>query len=92
MIVGNPLSINDNTFDELVISPNPSNGKFLFEKLPSNESVNLKVYDNLGNIVTEKSNITNGSFLLDLNNFASGAYFISLQSSNNISYRKLIKE
>lgn len=92
LIVGNPLSINDNTFDELVISPNPSNGKFLFEKLPSNESVNLKVYDNLGNIVTEKSNITNGSFLLDLNNFASGAYFISLQSSNNISYRKLIKE
>jgi uncharacterized repeat protein (TIGR01451 family) len=71
-----------NVENELRISPNPSNGVFYFG---SNTKVkSLEVFDCVGNLIMQKSNVNN----FDLSDFSNGIYFVRV---NGNQYSKVIK-
>jgi len=68
--------------NDLIISPNPSNGVFYFG---SNTKVkSLEVFDCVGNTIMQKSNVNN----FDLSDFSNGIYFVRV---NGNQYSKVIK-
>ena len=71
-----------NIENEPIIFPNPSNGLFYFG---SNAKVkSLEVFDCVGNIIMQKSNINN----FNLSDFSNGIYFVRV---NGNQYSKVIK-
>ncbi len=79
------------------IYPNPSAGSFVVKlKSDNNESMNLKIVNNLGKIVFEENGlIINPIFIreIDLSGFAEGLYFINLYSNyTNYLEKILIKK
>jgi hypothetical protein len=70
------------------IYPNPANTLLQILVPATSNLETLKVYDMLGNQVMSQS-IENNVTSLDISNFASGVYFVSL---NNGSTKKFIKE
>lgn len=80
-------NINDSG-EELLVFPNPSNGLFSFHLPQSNEdmSFTLNVYDVLGRRVFQKE-YTNPVFSVDLQSCASGTYTYVLNSNKGESYQ-----
>ncbi|MFZ4614087.1 MAG: DUF7619 domain-containing protein, partial [Bacteroidia bacterium] len=71
-----------NIENELIIFPNPSNGIFY---IGSNAKVkSLDVFDCVGNIIMQKSNVNN----FNLSDFSNGIYFVRV---NGNQYSKVIK-
>jgi phosphatidylserine/phosphatidylglycerophosphate/cardiolipin synthase-like enzyme len=93
---GGVLSTNENviTKENFVLYPNPTNGIFHITAKENslNDSVELRVYDVLGNKVLEKhsTNLTNES--IDLSNQASGMYFVDVLNSGKEVWFKVVKE
>jgi hypothetical protein len=78
----------------LTINPNPfSNQTIIALNAPKDISLNLTVYDILGNIVTPLFNGKGAgdrlSFMLDGNKLAPGTYLVRVQSGNNILTKQL---
>jgi hypothetical protein len=93
--VGECLGINK-VFDglQLEIFPNPSNGTFTVKlKSESNESMNLRIINNMGKVVYMEENImTQPVFIreIDLSGYSEGLYFINLNSNNSSYIEKII--
>lgn len=93
---GGILSTNENdlTKENFVLYPNPTNGIFYITAKENNlnDSVELRVYDVLGNKVFEKhsTSLTNES--IDLSNQASGMYFVDVINGGKEVHYKIIKE
>lgn len=71
--------------------PNPSSGIFYVE-LEADKTVNLQVFDAIGNLICQKRNFKNRDSPIDISNHANGIYL--LKFSNGIFHRqlKIIKE
>ena len=80
----------------LRISPNPTTGQFKVSMNTNREElVTIKVFNSLNAVVFEINNIqVNGKYTqtIDLDNEASGIYFISVESSSAKITKKLVKQ
>lgn len=74
--------------NQIIVSPNPSTGKFLFSNL-ENEST-IEIFDALGKSVL-KTNSTDNSCSVDLTGKAKGIYYFSITDKNkNVQEGKII--
>ncbi len=83
--------LNANAF---TVYPNPSNGAFNvnLEQLKQ-KSVNITVYNLIGEVMYSKQNIKNiDRETINLNEIGSGVYFIKISAENGEFTKKLIKE
>lgn len=77
---------------EIRMSPNPSS-QVIEIALNSSEPVNeIKVFNELGEVVTEQKEIVSQHYALDVSQLEAGVYFISIFGSNEIIRGKFIKE
>jgi hypothetical protein len=84
------VSIDEVLENNIVIYPNPSTGIFHIA-LPSNQTYQIEVVDNMGRVVLNQSNIENTS-MLDLSDQASGVYLIRLiDTAGNVSFGRVVK-
>lgn len=76
--------------NELNIFPNPSNGIFQLETIENNQ--HIKVYNILGDLISEK--ITDNSIdnVIDLNDRAKGIYFVEVINLAQKQVRKILIE
>ncbi len=81
--------INKVSKQDVFIYPNPTNGKVYFEN--TNYNIHkLSVYDISGNVIIEKTKMQQNE-CIDLTNFESGIYFISIQIDTKTFKEKIIK-
>lgn len=79
------LSTIQNTLNkQFEIYPNPTSGSFTIKNIDFSNSENfLNVYDVLGNQIIRKQKIDSDSKDFDLNNAATGLYYIKITNKNN---------
>jgi hypothetical protein len=78
---------------EFTIHPNPSNGQFAIRlKTEKAKQYTLKVRNNLGQVVLEEQVSANGNFAkaIELIQFESGVYFLSLENEKERLVEKII--
>lgn len=85
----NTTGIEEENFDFVEISPNPSNGTFVL-KSNTNNITQAMVTDVVGNIIYQQSNLTGNNQLIDLSEKQSGLYFISIKTKGNWVTQKII--
>jgi len=85
-------NIQSNDLSDFVVYPNPSNGKFTLTWLGnfSQQSHEIKVYDAMGRVVVANEIIEN-NYLLDLDDYSGGDYFLELKSEMGSRFVRLIK-
>ena len=92
----NPTAINENSINEMSISPNPVNNVATIKFDNTNDGVNnLLVVNTLGEIVINKtinSVAGNNTVELDLSNLASGVYLVTLKNGSDAVFSKIIKD
>ncbi len=80
--------------DSLSIFPNPANNSFnvSLDATAGSDSIDIQVFNTLGQRVIEKSFKNNGRFneRIDISGINSGVYFVKVQDGNLSSTRKLI--
>ncbi|MGZ3921349.1 MAG: T9SS type A sorting domain-containing protein, partial [Bacteroidia bacterium] len=81
-------SVNGNNNQALKVFPNPSNGVFNIE---ADSSVEIELFDAQGKSVL-KTKVEAGTFSLNINEKASGLYFLKATSNGQTSTIRLIKE
>lgn len=82
----NPLSIEDNSFENLVFYPNPTNDLLNISSGTSLQNAKISLYDITGRVLSNRVNINlinNNSITLNVSNLASGNYFITIESDDN---------
>lgn len=77
--------------EDLVLSPNPSNGKFNLSN-PSQKNLEISVFNSMGQILLKKVNESEINSEIDLTAYASGIYFIKLRSGGSETTRKIVLE
>jgi hypothetical protein len=81
---GSVLSVNEHKTESFSIYPNPTNGEIHF-----NQTIEkLTVYNAIGEKQFEKSN----SSTIDLSNYPSGIYLLSLEDNGTFSRQKIVRE
>ncbi|PNQ74628.1 glycosyl hydrolase [Hanstruepera neustonica] len=90
-VVRGTLSTGEFNDSSFVIYPNPSNGIFNIKTVTS-ELFDLNVYDISGKQILSNRKLSSGSdsYQLDLRSFASGVYFLEINTSNTTTTKKLI--
>lgn len=74
---------------EIVVYPNPSNGKFTINK--ANTSGYIEIYNSTGNrIYSDLEFKTQQKSEIDISDFAEGIYFIKIYNQKNIFTKKVI--
>ncbi|MBT7654489.1 MAG: T9SS type A sorting domain-containing protein [Flavobacteriaceae bacterium] len=88
------LGINENSFENFVLWPNPSNGSINLALTPfSNGDIEVSLYDIRGSLVYNKGFETNGSLFekaLTFSGLNTGIYFIKVSNSGISKTTKLI--
>ena len=85
------VSIDEVLENNIIIYPNPSTGIFHIA-LPSNQTYQIEVVDNMGRVVLNQSNAENTS-TIDLSNQASGVYLIRMiDAAGNVSFGRVVKK
>ncbi|HWB64813.1 MAG TPA: PKD domain-containing protein [Chitinophagales bacterium] len=86
--------INDLSFNSAIsMVPNPTNGNVNFSVVGVEKNISIRVYDIIGNLVTEYSaNDVPASFnkTFDFSSFANGAYLVKVQSGSKIAVKRLV--
>jgi len=85
----NPLSVHENKFENILISPNPTSNILNIydaQNLLQNATIEIKNY--LGQIVFTTPFISQ----IDLNNLSAGMYFLSIKDMENKKTIKIIKQ
>lgn len=94
IVLAETLGLEDNQFDKSIsVYPNPSNGNITIRNNSQQELTSARVMDVNGRVVTVidltdmqlEKNIT-------LEDYASGLYFIRINSENNFTVKQLIKQ
>ncbi len=89
VITGTPLAIEDYTTHNLVIYPNPSKGIFNIKFQNIRNEVQLSVLDVFGKkVYTTKINTL--LYQLNLNNLATGVYFLNINDVHQQTTKKII--
>jgi hypothetical protein len=79
--------ISDNLTDDIIVIPNPSDGRFF---ISSKKPCEIKIMDLTGKVVFESSNEMTGITEIDLTNQSKGMYFIRVKAREMVVNRKLI--
>ncbi len=74
--------------DEFELFPNPASNFFKISN-PKSLVYNLKIYNYIGNLIFEKSSVSNDEFF-NISKFQNGIYFIQISLENSIYFKKLI--
>ena len=82
------LSISQNYFEKIIISPNPSNGLFYIKGLKETYNYRYVVTDITGRVIIENQPLT--SKIVDISRFTDGIYFITLSTPNHVKTYKLV--
>ena len=93
--VVNPLSLEENSFTELTIYPNPTNGLLNISSSSSLQDAKISLYDITGRLLSREVNINlinNNSMIINVANLASGNYFITIENDNLKSVKQFIKK
>jgi hypothetical protein len=89
------IDASDLTGDFVNVYPNPSNGDVTIEynTTEASEDVTIRIVDVLGQVIYETPvTFTNGTLHLNMNNYANGAYFITVTGAKKVlANTKLIK-
>lgn len=93
----NGIATLDNNSSNFSVYPNPTtDGVTVSYKLPTNATVTLSVFDNLGRIIysseTVKQSIGNYNLQLQTTTWTNGLYLIQLSVNGNYNYQKLIRQ
>ncbi|MEI6508790.1 MAG: YCF48-related protein [Bacteroidota bacterium] len=83
------VQIGKETFNDVKIIPNPSNGEF--DVSLSNIISSIEVFDVVGNKIYSSTPNSN-STKINLSNFGKGIYFIKCNSENSVITKKIILE
>ncbi|GGD87665.1 T9SS type A sorting domain-containing protein [Planktosalinus lacus] len=83
---GNPLSINDNDINQVVLYPNPSYG---IVNVQTNSPVSISVFDITGKLVNSIEEVNNGENI-DLSTLQAGMYLVKINDGINQQTQKLI--
>ena len=83
------IGTNDYQANNLIIFPNPTNGKINF-KFANNNIQQINIFDLTGKTIIEKSEIQQNE-TIDLSQFETGIYIINFQTDKEITTRKIIK-
>ncbi len=78
--------------NDILLFPNPSNGKFYIDPfIENNDNLNIVVYNNLGNEILRKTFVkpSPGPLLLDLPDVEPGIYFVQMQAGKKFTTRKI---
>ena len=86
------ISENNNLTDNISIFPNPSSGDvFISTTLQNANSIELKVYNSIGeSIMSKKINSASGETKVTLNNKPNGIYLFELKTSEGTITKKVI--
>ncbi|CCG54348.1 Psychrophilic metalloprotease Fpp2 precursor [Flavobacterium indicum GPTSA100-9 = DSM 17447] len=78
--------------NDLVLYPNPNNGVFNLQFVPSSNSIAISVFDIRGRVVYDKTFENNGLFNenISLNNVETGVYIVKIQDGNKKTVRRII--
>lgn len=76
---------------QVAVYPNPGNDMVNVILNEQVTNATLKVYTVTGQLVIEKTKLTGNKFQLNIENLASGTYFVELTENGNSSRNKLIK-
>jgi extracellular elastinolytic metalloproteinase len=90
----NSLSLEENNIKGLSLYPNPTNGLLNISSDTSLQNARISIYDVTGRILSNAVNfnlINNNSINIDVNNLASGNYFITIENDNLRSVKQFIK-
>ena len=84
------LSLDENSemATSIIVYPNPTDGMMTISN-PTNESLEMTIYDTKGQIILKKS--LQSSETVDLTGNASGHYLVELKGTNNSVTRKIVK-
>jgi len=91
VISGGVLSVDKFQEDAFVVYPNPSQGIFNI-RAKANPSLSINVYDVTGKLIYTKdvAKINNNSYRLDLSDYATGVYFLNLESKTSKITKKIV--
>lgn len=78
-------------FDDLILSPNPSNGRFTLNNT-SQKEIEIVVFNALGKVVSESTKTKALNSELNLEGSPAGIYFIRLKTPEGETTKKLIIE
>jgi len=91
------VGVQDFTFDDFAVYPNPSTGTFnLTFKPASNDNIEIALYDLRGRAISQStfddvSASSTFSKQLDYNYVQSGMYFLVVKNGNKVTTKKLVK-
>ncbi len=87
-----PVGIYDNTALDIIIYPNPSDGRFYVSFGSYTEEIELTVLNSSGKIVLKKKlqNNLRNTHHLDLFTIPEGIYYLKFVFNNRIEYRKVV--
>lgn len=91
-MVNNPIIFDNNKLN-IVISPNPTNGKFTIQIIDSKliaDNSKLTISNVQGEIVYQST--INKKCEIDISELASGLYIVSVNSGTKVYHQKLVKE
>lgn len=86
LISANPLFNN-----EWVIYPNPSNGLFKISPHEIGTDSQIKIYNPSGQLMKTVDNIKSKEIELNLSDYPTGIYVVTLKNSKGIQYKKIQK-
>ena len=84
----NPSMFTDNGF---IITPNPNNGQFKISAPADIQRANIFIYNSNG-ILVYHSTVESFPAHIDLSNESNGLYMVKIQTENNVSVVKFLKE
>ncbi|NNE31301.1 MAG: T9SS type A sorting domain-containing protein [Winogradskyella sp.] len=88
-----PLSVDEFGLDkQIVLFPNPVDDILTINLNNINEDVNYKVFNTLGQQITEGNLNANDSHILNMSQQASGIYFVKLSTQKSSITKKVIKK
>jgi hypothetical protein len=84
------LSSESEDLNDLVIMPNPNNGEFIVS-LNNKLTKNVTVFDLMGRQILQIES-DNDKIFVDITSFASGIYYVKVQSETSFKVIKIVKE
>ncbi|MBN2778607.1 MAG: VCBS repeat-containing protein [Bacteroidales bacterium] len=94
IIVEDFVGIDSHQSNTISVFPNPAN-KIVYFSFKDNYSIdilNVRMFDITGKEVYYKKSTESNIFSLDISSFKNGIYIVSIESENQISYTKIVKQ
>ncbi len=86
-------NINENTFKELLIFPNPTTDILHVSSLNNNEITTISLYNNIGSLALNKDVQNTGLKYINVENINSGMYCVKIKfSDNSFVIKKIVKK